>query len=753
MNSRKRQATLRGAGWTVPVLFFLAALAPAQLTLTTTFTSNNGQSGNMFDLVATNAILIESFDVNLDAGAWDLEVYRVTGGGSFVPHSASPAAWDLIGSASQVVSNGVDVPTPLPIAVDTLILPGQTQGFYVTVTNGTAINYSGGTALGAVFAADVNLQFLEGSGVSYPFAGTFTPRVWNGNIHYRRALRVPQSFATIQSAINAAPIQSVVVVASGTYNESISFLGKAIRVLGVQGPISTTINAGGANTVVALDNGEGPGSILDGFTVTGGQGTIGRAGGIQIDNAPVIRNCRVINNSGGLGAGGGIHTDGTSRVENTRIAGNVGGANIGVGRGGAGGIHVANGSIDVFDSVIANNTGGSSPSGPGGAGGVFYNILDSAFLTRCAVSGNTGGSGARGGAGGVGCTGDSGGIVESCRVFQNTGGNGTTALGGAGGMQAISGSPRVVNSFFWENQGGSSPAGSGPGGLLGTDDSSFFVINCTLTKNHVTPGPGAAGGIRFHNLITGSPRVQNTIVWGNGAGPELVTMPAPGPNGTAPIVEHCDIQGGFPGTGNFDCAPAFVNAASDDYHLKAGSPCIDNGTTSGVFFLPTTDFDGDPRPVGLEVDVGADEFGAAVAAPGSGEDFTLAVLVNGALAARISMGDQIVTQMSTPGGTFAGAVPALLAQVYGCGTPPVGLAGQGFPELQLDIFGIILLLDGNLGLPFGPIVLPPGPGLTLQFNVGQLPAGFSTRIQALAVTNTASNGFFASSDAVDLFFD
>ncbi|MGC6489052.1 MAG: hypothetical protein ACON4Z_15495, partial [Planctomycetota bacterium] len=44
--------------------------------LTTTFASNNGQAGNMFDLRPGNApVVIDCFDVNLDAGTWDLEVY------------------------------------------------------------------------------------------------------------------------------------------------------------------------------------------------------------------------------------------------------------------------------------------------------------------------------------------------------------------------------------------------------------------------------------------------------------------------------------------------------------------------------------------------------------------------------------------------------------------------------------------------------------------------------------------------------
>lgn len=50
--------------------------------------------------------------------------------------------------------------------------------------------------------------------------------------------------------------------------------------------------------------------------------------------------------------------------------------------------------------------------------------------------------------------------------------------------------------------------------------------------------------------------------------------------------------------------PMFVNAASGDFHVKAGSPAIDAGNSSYV--VGTTDVDGSPRVVGT-VDIGAYE--------------------------------------------------------------------------------------------------------------------------------------------------
>ena len=51
--------------------------------------------------------------------------------------------------------------------------------------------------------------------------------------------------------------------------------------------------------------------------------------------------------------------------------------------------------------------------------------------------------------------------------------------------------------------------------------------------------------------------------------------------------------------------PLFVNAVNNDFHLTSSSPAIDAGTTSGA---PSTDFEGNTRPQGPGIDIGADEF-------------------------------------------------------------------------------------------------------------------------------------------------
>ncbi|MEL6811652.1 MAG: proprotein convertase P-domain-containing protein, partial [Bacteroidota bacterium] len=150
--------------------------------LTTTFANNNGQSGNMFDIVALNDITINSFDINMDTGVTDVaEVYFKTG--PYLPSIGTPGDWTLVASTS-VTSAGEGVPTPLNLNLGIAVPAGNQVAFYVTLTTTTAINYTNGSTTGALFASDANLEFYEGAGLPYPFSGNFNPRVFNGNIIY-----------------------------------------------------------------------------------------------------------------------------------------------------------------------------------------------------------------------------------------------------------------------------------------------------------------------------------------------------------------------------------------------------------------------------------------------------------------------------------------------------------------------------------------------------------------------------------------
>jgi len=106
--------------------------------------------------------------------------------------------------------------------------------------------------------------------------------------------------------------------AQGIYFEAIDFKGKAIQVVSSGGPTVTTINADGIGPVVTLWSGEGPTSVLSGFTITGGLALAGPyyGGGIRIENAsPTIINNAIVGNQA-CNYGAGIYVGGDPLLSN-----------------------------------------------------------------------------------------------------------------------------------------------------------------------------------------------------------------------------------------------------------------------------------------------------------------------------------------------------------------------------------------------------------------------------------------------------
>ena len=196
---------IRSTALVAALVLLASASALGQFCVTTTFANNNGQAGNMFDIVATNPVLINDFDCNIDSGNWTVQVYAVTGGGSWSPVSTTSSAWTLLGSAS-VTSAGVGNATNLGLSLGYLIPAGTTQGFYLTVTTGTGFNYTNApTAVGTVAASDANIQVLVGSGKGSNFGSTFTPRTWNGTVCYTPGSGIFASF-TVDVTAGPAPL-------------------------------------------------------------------------------------------------------------------------------------------------------------------------------------------------------------------------------------------------------------------------------------------------------------------------------------------------------------------------------------------------------------------------------------------------------------------------------------------------------------------------------------------------------------------
>jgi hypothetical protein len=184
--------------------------------LTTTFAAGNGQNGNMFNVSILDNITIIDFDVHQYAGqTGNFEVYYKTG--VYNGFESNAGAWALLGVANNITSSGFGNPTPLGLNLNLQLAPGN-YAFYVTGTN-TSVHYTNGTNPNNIYVQNNEIQFFEGVGKSYPFGSTFSPRIWNGTIHYEIGGGVGACFSTIESiTINVDSQPNVpTILGSGSY--------------------------------------------------------------------------------------------------------------------------------------------------------------------------------------------------------------------------------------------------------------------------------------------------------------------------------------------------------------------------------------------------------------------------------------------------------------------------------------------------------------------------------------------------------
>ncbi|WP_454061811.1 PEP-CTERM sorting domain-containing protein [Candidatus Nitrospira salsa] len=147
--------------------------------ITTTFTSNNGQSGNMFNITTFgNTLTVNSMELNLDSETTNsISVY--TRNGTFMGFENNASAWTLVSQTSGVTSAGVNIPTFMDVT-DFSLLANSVTGIYVTTGGPTNINYTNGNNT----FANADLQLNLGVGNADLFGTVFNPRTWNGTINY-----------------------------------------------------------------------------------------------------------------------------------------------------------------------------------------------------------------------------------------------------------------------------------------------------------------------------------------------------------------------------------------------------------------------------------------------------------------------------------------------------------------------------------------------------------------------------------------
>ena len=260
-------------------------------------------------------------------------------------------------------------------------------------------------------------------------------------------------------------------------------------------------------------------ALLDGFTITDGNaddlGDDEKGGGAYTENAsPTFRNCHFLGNSAAFGGGAMYFEGSASKVDTCTFSGNSSGI-------GGAALNSAGATTEFnYCSFIAN-----SATALGGA--IYNNTALLCGISNCYFEGNS-------------------------------------SSGNGGGIANVSSSPDITNAAFLAN---TADEGSGISNLAGSGPN---IVNCSFHANVA----GANGGaIRNH---TGTvPLITNCILWGNpdGTGGTEVVNSVPGPIVSYSIIKQA--SGVYPGTGNLNVDPLFVNGS--DLNLQPCSPAIDAG--------------------------------------------------------------------------------------------------------------------------------------------------------------------------------
>ncbi|MFC1889680.1 right-handed parallel beta-helix repeat-containing protein [Thermodesulfobacteriota bacterium] len=322
---------------------------------------------------------------------------------------------------------------------------------------------------------------------------------------------VPEDYPTIQAAIDACPSSACFVnVDEGTYFENINFNGKSIEIYSRYDADVTFIDGDLVGSVVTFDSGEGPDSVLDGFTLQNGSGNgfgtyyggsvycegssptiidcvltecrnTSYGGGIACiaSSSPTITNCTISSNRGIGYHGGGIYCEGSSSPTITEC---VIGYNIVYGKGG--GIYCEGSSPTVIDCDIIGNR---AAIGLDSSGGGIYCESASPTISGCTITGNS----ATHGGGGICCNASSSPSITGCTI------DGNAAASHGGGIACFDHSSPEINDCSISGNGGSvfvAEPSWGGGIYLGTGcDSS--ITNCTIDGNMAAASYGYGGAI------------------------------------------------------------------------------------------------------------------------------------------------------------------------------------------------------------------------------------------------------------------
>ena len=390
-------------------------------------------------------------------------------------------------------------------------------------------------------------------------------------------LHVPGDYPAIQAAIEAAQDGDTVLVAPGTYYERVTFGARQVTLRSTDGPAATTIDAQKLGPAVAFGPAATRQAVIQGFTITHGNGN-NAAGGVQVDGGSpgIIGNVIVDNHGDGFGNGISIAFSAAALVLDNQIVDNSDNG-LAAGAGGGGGIAVAGDpcgddscGAEIRGNLIANNSIDHFTDG----GGIDLNATARVKIIGNVIRGNS--APQRGG--GISMGNGSRPLIENNLVVDNT------ADKGGGVYWSLPNRPALVGNTLAGNA-----ASAGAALFIEGTDSGATVINNLAVGS---AGVAAIDCENFGGNIDVPTLLNNDAYTAGGAG----------------FAGLCAAAAGT--AGNISVAPVFAGA--DDYRLQAGSPGIDAGLNAAA--SEATDIvgrarilDGDADGVAV-IDLGAYEF-------------------------------------------------------------------------------------------------------------------------------------------------
>ena len=202
----------------------------------------------------------------------------------------------------------------------------------------------------------------------------------------------------------------------------------------------------------------------------------------------------------------------------------------------------------------------------------------------------------------------------------------TAPYAGGGMYLGARSSPLIESNVILRNHAGN----WGGGGINSWTSYIFYGTFATIRNNLIAHNTATDGGglyCRYDRAIITNNTIVNNTASANGGGIYALNYPAQAPvaancvlrlntavtgkqvylylpTGSAISISYSNVEAGWPGTGNIQTDPVFVDpdgeddipgTDDDDFRLGSGSSCIDSGSNYALPPEVDEDLDGNPR--------------------------------------------------------------------------------------------------------------------------------------------------------------